>query len=91
MAINISQPLTSHPLLTTSQLGQLLVSARKRKRLTQAEVATRLGLSQNRISHLEHNPDEISAKQLLGWCAALELDLRLGTRARAPLDTSLEW
>ncbi|QNB09457.1 helix-turn-helix transcriptional regulator [Herbaspirillum frisingense] len=86
MAINIS-----HPLLTTSQLGQLLVSTRKRKKLTQAEVATRLGLSQNRISHLEHNPDEISAKQLFTWCAALELDLRLGDRAPAPRNTTLEW
>ncbi|WP_433694814.1 helix-turn-helix domain-containing protein [Herbaspirillum seropedicae] len=81
----------SHPLLTTSQLGQLLVAARKRKKLTQAEVATRLGLSQNRISHLEHHPHEISTKQLLSLCATLELELRTGERATAPLDTSLGW
>ena len=41
------------PLITALQLGQLLRAARKRRKLTQAEVAGRLGLSQNRVSHLE--------------------------------------
>lgn len=52
----------SHLLLTTPQLGQLLVSTRKLHKLTQAAVATRVGLSQNRISHLEKHPEEISVK-----------------------------
>ena len=38
---------TSQPLVTAMPLGQLLKSARKRRNLTQADVAGRLGLSQN--------------------------------------------
>ena len=32
------------------------------------------GLSQNRVSHLELHADELSVKQLLGWCAVLGLE-----------------
>lgn len=72
------------PLLTTTQLGQLLRAARKRRGLTQAAVGARLGLSQNRVSHLEGHADELSAKQLLTWCAVVGLELNLGERAAAP-------
>ena len=78
-------------LLTAPQLGQLLVSTRKRLKLTQTEVANRVGLSQNRISHLEKNPDEISVKQLLSWCSALQLELRLGERDTSVPSSSAEW
>jgi HTH-type transcriptional regulator/antitoxin HipB len=82
---------TSHRLLTAPQLGQLLVSTRKRHKLTQAAVASRVGLSQNRISHLEKHPDEISIRQLLSWCSALELELRLGERDTSAASSSAEW
>ena len=78
-------------LLTASQLGQLLVSTRKRQKLTQAAVAIRVGLSQNRISYLESHADEISVKQLLSWCSALELDLHLGERDTPAASNSAEW
>lgn len=78
-------------LLTAPQLGQLLVSTRKRHKLTQAAVASRVGLSQNRISHLEKHPEEISIKQLLSWCSALELELRLGERDTSVASSSAEW
>ncbi len=81
----------SNLLLTASQLGQLLVSTRKRHKLTQAEVGTRVGLSQNRISYLESHADEISVKQLLSWCSALELELHLGERATATASSPAEW
>lgn len=71
------------PLLTAAQLGQLLRAARKRRGLTQAEVGARLGLSQNRVSHLEGHADELSAKQLLTWCAVVGLELQLGERPTA--------
>ncbi|RZI60087.1 MAG: helix-turn-helix domain-containing protein [Pseudomonas sp.] len=82
---------TSQLLLTAPQLGQLLVSTRKRHKLTQAAVASRVGLSQNRISHLEQHPDEISIRQLLSWCSVLELDLRLGERDTSATSNSAEW
>jgi HTH-type transcriptional regulator / antitoxin HipB len=84
---------TSPPqsLVTALQLGQLLKAARKRRKLTQAEVAGRLGLSQNRVSYLEQHPEELSFKQLLGWCAAIGLELQLGERESVEPVNKLEW
>lgn len=82
---------TFHPLVTAAQLAQLLVSTRKRHKLTQTAVANRVGLSQNRISYLEKHPDEISVKQLLSWCSAIELELRLGERDTFAASSSAEW
>lgn len=83
--------LSSQALVTAPQLGQLLVASRKRRKLTQAEVAQRVGLSQNRISYLEKNPDELSFKQLLSWCSAIGLELRLGERGRVESKNISEW
>lgn len=41
--------IASQLIITITQLGQLLWSARKRRKLTQIAVAHRLGLSQNRV------------------------------------------
>lgn len=79
----------SHPLMTA--LGQLLKTARKRRQLTQTNVASRLGLSQNRVSHLERHPDEMSFKQLLSWCAVAGLELRIGERVPADSASTAEW
>ena len=100
-----SSALTSaaQPLLTVTQLGHLLRSARKQRGRTQAEVGARLGLSQNRVSHLEGHADELSVKQLLTWCAVVGLELSLAQRlamgshpvasqaAEAPATTPPEW
>jgi HTH-type transcriptional regulator/antitoxin HipB len=82
---------TSQLLLTAPQLGQLLVSTRKRHKLTQAAVASRVRLTQIRISHLEKHRDEISMRQLLSWCSALELELRLGEKDTSAANSSAEW
>lgn len=87
----MSTATTSQLLITTPQLGQLLLSARKRRKLTQSAVAHRLGLSQNRISHLEQHPDEISVKQLLSWCSAIGLELRLSERIEGGPGSAEEW
>jgi len=87
----MSLPPPSQPLVTALQLGQLLKAARKRRKLTQDEVAGRLGLSQNRVSYLEQHPDELSFKQLLGWCAAVGLELRLGERESFEATHKTEW
>lgn len=80
-----------HLLLTAAQLGQMLVSTRKHRKLTQAAVAVRVGLSQNRISYLEKHPDEISIRQLFSWCSVLALELQLGERDSAAVSTTVEW
>ena len=86
MAATSSTPsCAAQPLLTATQLGQLLRVARKQRGLTQAGVGARLGLSQNRVSHLEGHADELSVKQLLTWCAVVGLELSLAQRlAMAP-------
>lgn len=81
----------SRPLVTALQLGQLLRSARKQRKLTQADVAGRIGLSQNRVSYLELHPDQLSFKQLLAWCAAVGLELQLAERGASPPPTPTEW
>ena len=87
----MSRDPASQLIITTLPLGQLLLSTRKRRQLTQTDVAQRLGLSQNRISHLEQHPDEISVKQLLSWCAVIGLELRLGERIEDEPGSSAEW
>lgn len=90
---NVSAAPASQTLVTALQLGQLLRAARKRRQLTQADVGARLGLSQNRVSHLELHPEELSFKQLIAWCAVVGLELQLAERQaeRSGSSTAAEW
>jgi len=81
-------PSTSHPLVTAGQLGAMLQASRKALGLTQSALAARIGLSQSRVSHLELNAHELSVEQLLAWCAALGLELAVGTRNSAAVSTT---
>ena len=80
-----------HTLSTAPHLGQLLNTTRKRHKLTQAALAGHVGISQNRVSHLENHPEELSVKQLLSWCSALELELKLGEKDTSTNNSSAEW
>ena len=83
-----------HPLLTATQLGHMLLSARKAKKLTQADLAAQVGVSQARISQMEMNPETITAQQLLLLTSVLDLELSLGARATlTPSDSmaGLDW
>lgn len=81
-------PSTTHTLVTAIQLGAVLQAARKAQGLTQSALASRIGLSQSRVSHLELNAHELSVEQLLAWCAALNLELTVGTRGKAAVSTT---
>ncbi|MCA3238370.1 MAG: helix-turn-helix domain-containing protein [Curvibacter sp.] len=81
----------SLPLLTSQQLGLALRSRRKHLGLTQEELGRRVGLSQNRVSHLERNPGEISFKQLLAWSATLNLELTVSDRKKYEPAPGVEW
>jgi HTH-type transcriptional regulator/antitoxin HipB len=65
----------NQPVLTATQLGRLLQSARKARNMTQQDLATRVGLSQKRISALELNPGAITADQLMTLCSILGLEI----------------
>ena len=77
-------PSSPHILITATQLGAVLQAARKAQGLTQSALAGRIGLSQPRVSHLEMNAHALSVEQLLAWCAALGLELTIGSRGSHP-------
>ena len=58
--------------------------------LTQQEVASRLGISQNRLSELESQPSQLTVERLLALTGILGLELAVQQRSQAPLSTS-EW
>ena len=67
-------------LAVPSQLGPLLKAARKQARLSQKDLASRIGISQSRMSHMELNPGSISLEQLLTIFGALGLEVVIGSR-----------
>ena len=79
------------PLLSAEQLKQLLRAGRKRVRMTQAELAQRLDVSQARISQLEKEPENITAGLLLAWLNQIGLELGYTLHPNAasgPIDTA---
>ncbi len=65
----------SQSLVTGAQLGPLLRGARRSLKLTQAQLAKRVALSQRRISELELDPGSLSVAQLLTLCNQLGLQV----------------
>jgi len=72
-------PLVTHP----DQVGALLRSRRKSLKLSQAAVATRVALSQNRLSELESGPGTLTVAQLLRLLHVLDLDVHIAERTPA--------
>lgn len=82
------------PLITSSaQIGLLLQSARKLRGLSQAGLATRLGISQSRWSKIELDPSTMSVEQLLRACAQLGLEFSIAekTGVKSADKSSSEW
>ncbi len=59
------------PILSPSQLSQHLRSLRKVRGLSQADLGTRMGLSQSRIARIENSPTQVSVDTLLQLLSAL--------------------
>jgi HTH-type transcriptional regulator / antitoxin HipB len=70
-----------HPITNPTQIGATLTGRRKHLKLSQTDVASRMGLSQNRISELETNPQTLTVEQLLALLNVLGLEMSLGERA----------
>ena len=64
-----------YSLQLTSQLQQLLKSLRKSRKMTQHELAQRLGVVQSRVADIERNPGAVSVEQLLQVLAMLGAQL----------------
>lgn len=75
---NIMQTLT-----VSAQLQQAIVARRKKLKLSQAKVASRLGISQNRYSELESAIEFITLDRLLVLMSVLELQLQFGLKGDA--------
>ena len=65
---------------TTEQLPQLLKAFRKNAKLTQADVALRLGVTQQTVSAMERNAETVSTERLMKLMAILGVDLVLRAR-----------
>jgi HTH-type transcriptional regulator / antitoxin HipB len=66
---------------TPNQFGAILAARRKHLGMSQAQVAARVGLSQNRLSVLEKNSATLTAAQLMSLLNVLGLDLAVNERA----------
>lgn len=66
-----------HPVNTPKQIGTNLSSRRKHLKLSQTDVASRLGLSQNRLSELESRPETLTVEQFLALLNVLGLEMSL--------------
>jgi HTH-type transcriptional regulator / antitoxin HipB len=78
-----------HTLNTATQVGATLAARRKALKLSQTDVASRLGLSQNRLSELESRPETLTMEQLLALANVLGLEVALGERTGSK--SKVEW
>ncbi|MFX7926553.1 helix-turn-helix domain-containing protein, partial [Acinetobacter baumannii] len=70
-----SLPMPQRLVHSPEQLAQLLKATRKARRLTQGELAARLGLSANRFSELEAGLGALSVQRLFELTQVLGLEL----------------
>jgi HTH-type transcriptional regulator/antitoxin HipB len=77
------------PITHATQIGAILSARRKTLDLSQTEVASRLGLSQNRLSELESRPETLTVAQLLALLN--ELGLEMSVAEGAPGKSRAEW
>lgn len=79
-----------HPINTPKQIGANLTGRRKHLELSQTEVASKLALSQNRLSELESRPETMTVEQLLALLNVLGLEMCLRERGVGG-KTKVEW
>jgi len=68
-----------------SQVGLVLRAVRKSAKMSQKQLAAKLGLSQNRVSELETDPGSMRVDQLLAVISVLGLELQVQTRGGSPV------
>ncbi|CAM5789130.1 helix-turn-helix transcriptional regulator [Castellaniella caeni] len=69
---------------TAEQLPVLLQAFRKQAGLTQADVASRLGVTQQTLSSLERNAEKVSAGRLLALLSVLGVEIVLRQSGAPP-------
>jgi len=61
----------------SSQVGEIVRARRKAHKLSQAELAARLGISQSRLSVIEQSPESLTLDRLIALANVLGLSLVL--------------
>ena len=81
------------PIRTADQLPALLQAFRREAGLTQAEVALRMGVSQQTLSAFERNAEKMGADRLLKLLGLLgvELVLRKSAPSHSPTPSDQAW
>ncbi|MBN9428879.1 MAG: helix-turn-helix transcriptional regulator [Burkholderiales bacterium] len=73
------------PVRSPEQLPAILQGFRKAAGMTQAEVADRMGITQQTLSALERNADSVSTARLMKLLAILGVELVLRKRGAQPV------
>lgn len=71
---------------TPADIGHALRRARKKKRLTQRELAVKSGVWQETISKIENGLSGAKLDTVFDICAALDLELLVTDRSRGTTD-----
>ncbi|MBL0141370.1 MAG: helix-turn-helix transcriptional regulator [Betaproteobacteria bacterium] len=79
----------SSPISTPTQAALAIAARRKTLKLSQRDVASRLGISQARLSELESDPSRITLERLISLAGILGLELVLQNRPTSAAHT--EW
>lgn len=72
--------MSQYPVRAPEQLPALLKAFRKQAGLTQGQLATRLGITQQTLSALERNAHKVSADRLLQLLGILGVEMVLQSR-----------
>lgn len=75
--------MSQYTVRTPEQLPALLKAFRKQAGLTQGQLATRLGITQQTLSALERNANKVSADRLLQLLGILGVEMVLQSRGHA--------
>ena len=65
---------------TPDQLSPIFTAFRKRNNLSQAQLAQRIGVTQQTVSQLERNPGKATVERLLRALAAMEVEMVLQSK-----------
>lgn len=74
-----------------AQLGQILATRRRAAKLSQHALATKLAISQNRLSEIEANPGTLTVDRLLELANLLGLELVVQDRPSTLRSSKTEW
>ena len=71
--------------------GRNIAARRKALHLSQQQLATQLGISQNRLSELEAHPESLTLERLLALLNLLNLELAVRERPTSAGPRRIEW